>query len=31
MRNGHRMSRSKATAALIAALTQLLANERGTP
>jgi AcrR family transcriptional regulator len=30
MRNGHRMSRAKATAALTAALTQLLNNERGT-
>ena len=30
MRNGHRMSRAKATAALTAALTQLLTNERGT-
>jgi uncharacterized alpha-E superfamily protein len=29
LRIGHRMSRNKATAALIAALTQLL--ERGTP
>jgi TetR/AcrR family transcriptional regulator of autoinduction and epiphytic fitness len=30
MRNGHRMSRAKATAALTAALTQLLNTERGT-
>jgi AcrR family transcriptional regulator len=30
MRNGHRMSRAKATTALIAALNQLLNNERGT-
>jgi len=30
MRNGHRMSRAKVAAALIAALTQLLNNERGT-
>jgi AcrR family transcriptional regulator len=29
LRNGHRMSRPKATAALTAALTQLLHNERG--
>jgi AcrR family transcriptional regulator len=29
MRNGHRMSRAKATAALTAALNQLLNNERG--
>jgi AcrR family transcriptional regulator len=30
MRNGHRMSRAKATAALTVALTQLLDTERGT-
>jgi AcrR family transcriptional regulator len=30
MRNGHRMSRAKATAALTAALLQLLHQERGT-
>jgi AcrR family transcriptional regulator len=30
MRTGHRMSPARATAALVAALTQLLDNERGT-
>ena len=31
MRTGHRMSRAKATTALVAAITQLLTNGRGTP